>query len=187
MNKISGKISDFSYITEDASRIIIGYGLTQVGESDMYEWYEVYLYKKQKSSISFQDVKDAILGDIDSQTEQKIIEGCPWTVLHGDDAGKQVTLWLNAENQRNYSEGQRIAAMTNGQNLPIKYKVGQNEDHSAVYDIFETVEEITNFYIVGAGFINQCLNEGWQRKDAIDWEPYEALFPQPDEPNTEES
>ena len=64
-------------------------------------------------------------------------------MLHGDDAGKEVTLWLNDENQRNYSEGQRVAQMTSGANLPMKVKVSENEDKTAVYDVFETVEEIT--------------------------------------------
>lgn len=36
MNKVSGILSDFHYISEDENRIIIGYGLTQVTE-EIYE------------------------------------------------------------------------------------------------------------------------------------------------------
>lgn len=178
MNKVSGKKLDFAYLKEDASRIVIGYGLTEIQGSDLYEWYEVYLYKKQKSSISLQEIKDAILADINAQTDEKILKECPWTVLHGEDAGTQVTLWLNAENQRNYSEEQRVAQMTNGANLPAKVKVSETEDKTVVYDTFETVEEITQFYLAGVNFIKTTINEGWARKDAIDWEPYEEYFPE---------
>lgn len=185
---MSGKKSDFALLREDASRIVIGYGLKKVTGKNLYEWYEIYIPKKQKGSISFQDVKDAIIGDIDAQTDEKILKECPWTVLHGDDAGRHVTLWLNAENQRNYSEEQRVAQMTNGANLPANVKVSENEDKTAVYDTFETVEEITQFYLTGVNFIKTTIDEGWQRKDAIDWAPYEALFPQPEpESNSEES
>lgn len=185
---MSGKKSDFALLREDASRIVIGYGLKKVTGKDLYEWYEIYIAKKEKSSISFHDVKDAIEGDINAQTDEKILKECPWTVLHGDDAGKHVKLWLNAENQRNYSEEQRVALMTNGANLPAKVKVSENEDKTVVYDTFETVEEITQFYLAGVNFIKTTINEGWARKDAIDWAPYEALFPQPEpESNSEES
>ena len=46
--------------------------------------------------------------------------------------------------------------------------------------IFETVDEITRFYIAGVNFINQTLNEGWARKDSIDWSPYEPDKPEPE-------
>lgn len=186
MNKVSGLKSDFSYIKEEGSRIIIGYGLEKAND-DLWTWYEVYLPKKRTSQLTLQIVKDAILGDINAQTDEKILKECPWTVLHGDDAGKHVTLWLNAENQRNYSEEQRVALMTNGANLPAKVKVSENEDKTVVYDIFETLEEITQFYLVGVNFIKTTIDEGWARKDAIDWTPYEELFPVPEPPLEQEA
>jgi hypothetical protein len=53
MNKISGKKSDFALMSEDASRVVIGYGLKKVADKTLYEWYEISLYKKQMSNISF--------------------------------------------------------------------------------------------------------------------------------------
>ena len=55
------------------------------------------------------------------------------------------------------------------------------EDKQPIYHTFETFEELDRFYVGGVAYINQCLNEGWARKDSIDWTPYEALFPQPNE------
>lgn len=167
MSKISGQYNDFHYISEDESRLIIGYDLKQVSET-MYEWYEIYIYKKQKSYLSFQDVKDAILDDINSQTDYKILTGLVWN---------DKPVWLSTENQFNFSEGER-KAKDNPSRLPITYKIGQDSDGNPVYHTFTTVEEITGFYDTCFAYINQCLNEGWQRKDSIYWTPYEeALEP----------
>jgi len=171
-NKYCGTVADYQPVSEDQSRVVIMYDLNVKEDSGLAEWYQVTFYKK-KGIPTLEQIKTAVLADIDRQTDEKILKECQWTVLHGSDAGKHVTLWLSAENQRNYSEGQRVAMITEGARLPMKFKVGQNEDGTAVYDIFETVEEITRFYIHGVNFINQTLNEGWQRKDSIDWTPYE--------------
>lgn len=34
-----------------------------------------------------------------------------------------------------------------------------------------------DFYVKAVAHINQTLAAGWREKDAIDWAPYEALFP----------
>ena len=148
----------FVPVRQDASQVIVSYDYQADGKKNAY-WQEVYFWKNRTASPSLEQIKAAVLADIDRQTDEKILKECPWTVLHGSDAGKQVTLWLSAENQRNYSEGQRV---------------------TAIYDIFETLEEITHFYISGVNFINQTLNEGWERKDSIDWTPYEEYFHQND-------
>ena len=174
---MSGNISAFSYLKEDGSRIIIGYGLQENQESGIYEWFEVSWYKKQKSSISFKEVKEAILEDINAQTDAKILSGFVYTPV----GGEPVNVWLSNENQRNFSEAQRVAA-ENPMILPVTFKLGELEDETPVYHTFTTAEELSGFYMQAFAFINQCLNEGWVRKDSIDWTPYEALFPNQDEP-----
>lgn len=177
MNKMSGNISAFSYLKEDGSRIIIGYGLQETQESGIYEWFEVSWYKKQKSSISFKEVKEAILEDINAQTDEKILSGFVWTPV----GGEPVNVWLSNENQFNFSEADRKAE-TRTDILPITFKIGQDDNETPVYHTFTTYEELDGFYTLAFGYINQCLNEGWRRKDSIDWEPYKALFPNQDEP-----
>lgn len=172
MSKISGLETDFAYLRGDGSRIIVGYGLQETRDG-LYEWYEVYFYKKQKNSISFKDVKDAILEDINKQTDEKILNGFVWN---------NINVWLSSENQTNFSEAQRMASVKPELVLPVTFKLGEIDDETPVYHTFETFEELDGFYTQAFGYINQCLNEGWQRKDAIDWEPYKEFFPDEEEP-----
>ena len=190
MNKISGKLSDFSLITEDASRIIIGYGLTQIGESDMYEWYEVYLYKSKLQQLNIKVVRDAVNNDINSQTDEKILSTFPWTVRHGDDEGKEVKVWLSRENQDNFKAKHDAAIMyPELVKFPMTYKISEDEDENAVFEVFQNIEELAQFYLSGSNYIQQCYEAGWDRKKAIDWSEYEEALNNlhSDEPNTEES
>ena len=176
MNKMQGKASSYAPIKEDASRVIINYGFALITGTEDATWREVVLYKKRTSSLTLQDVKDAIIRDINDRTDNRILNGFPWTVLRGDHHGETVNVWLSSENQRNFSEAQRVAGMTNGQNLPLQVKVSETDDKEPIYDLFETVQEITTFYLGGVAFIDQCLKEGWTEKDSIDWEPYEQAL-----------
>lgn len=171
MNKMSGNQSDFAFIREDASRIVIGYDCKKVTGKSLYEWYEIYISKKEKSNISLQDVKDAILGDIDAQTDAKILNGYEFTP---DGEENPIVVWLSKESQTNFSEAHRL------QVIPVKFKLNETEDKQPIYHTFETFEELDRFYKGGVQYINQCLNEGWARKDAIDWTPYEEYFPKND-------
>lgn len=155
--------------------------MTEISE-EMCEWYEVYIYKRQNSQLSFQIVKDAILADINEKTDAKILSGFVWT----PEGGEPINVWLSAENQRNFSEAQRMAEKYGSLVLPLTFKLGEADDESAVYHTFETVEELEGFYAQAFAFVNQCLNEGWARKDAIDWTPYEELFPEPEPPLEQE-
>ena len=167
MNKMSGTLADFSLIREDGSRIVIGYGLKEAGDG-LYEWYEVYLYKKQTAQVSFEMVKETVIKDINAKTDAKILNGYPFTP---DGAEDPIIVWLSKESQTNFSEAQRL------QIIPVKFKLNETEDKQPIYHTFETVEELDRFYLGGVQYINKCLNEGWAEKDGIDWEPYEQLFP----------
>jgi len=167
MNKVNGKKTSFAPIREDGSRITICYGLKKQS-GDLYEWYEIYLPKKQNAQLTLQLVKDAIIADIDAQTDEKILDGYEFTP---DGADTSITVWLSKESQTNFSEAHRL------QIVPVKFKLNETEDKQPIYHTFETFEELNRFYVGGVAYINQCLNEGWTRKDSIDWTPYEALFP----------
>ena len=176
-NKYSGNVSDFQPVVEDASRVVISYGLKELGDGKA-EWYEVVFYKKQ-GKPSFEQVKAAILADIDAQTDEKILNGYPFTP---DGAEEPIIVWLSKENQTNFSEAHRL------QIVPVKFKLNETADKQPIYHTFETFEELDRFYKGGVQYINQCLNEGWAEKDSIDWTPYEqALNPQPAETTTKKS
>lgn len=180
MNKVSGKKSDFQLMSEDASRIIIGYGQKKVTGKNLYEWYEVYFYIKQKNAISLQEVKNAILDDVNARTDEKILTG----FIYQDDNGDDVNVWLSKENQSNYSEAQRLADKAGAENYkPIKFKLGEDENRQAKYRTFQTLEDLNTFYYAVFAYIKGCVDAGWDEKDAIDWTPYEALFPQAEQAN----
>jgi len=172
MNKVFGKKTDFAPVKEDASRVIICYGYQEVDEENA-TWIEIYIYKKQVSQVTLEDVKKAIIADIDSQTDEKILTGFVWT----DNDGVERHVWLSKENQSNYSEAQRRAEKKGNKNyVPVTFKIGEDENNAACYRTFETLDDLNNFYDGVYVHIQQCLAEGWQKKDAIDFEPYEAFF-----------
>ena len=167
-NKYCGTAADYQPVSEDQSRVVIMYGLKEIGDGKA-EWYEVVFYKKQ-GKPSFEQVKDAIIADIDKQTDEKILNGYQFTP---EGAEEPITVWLSKENQTNFSEAHRL------QIVPVKFKLNETADKQPIYHTFETVEELNRFYLGGVQYINQCLNEGWAEKDGIDWAPYEqALNPE---------
>ena len=170
-NKYCGNVSDYAPVSEDQSRVVIMYGLKEDG--DKAEWYQIDFYKKQ-GKPSFDAAKKAILADINARTDEKIISGYVWTPEGGDP----IPVWLSEENQRNFSEAQRIAASMPQAILPVTFKLGEQADETPIYHTFETAEELTAFYLQAVAYINATLAAGWQEKDSIDWTPYaEALQP----------
>lgn len=186
MNKVFGIKKDFAYVGEDASRIIIGYGLTKIDKTH-YEWYEIYLNKSEIQQVNLQLVKDAIIKDIDARTDEKILCGYPWTVLHGDDAGKEVKVWLSKENQTNYKAKydlhyQKPEALT----FPTVYKIAEDENKVGIFEEFADFAELEQFYLGGIAYIEATVQAGWAEKKAFDWTPYEALYPQQEQPSNAE-
>ena len=167
--KTTGLQADFAPIRDEGTSITICYGLTKAS-GKLYEWYEIYLPKKQNAQLTFQMVKDAIIADIDAQTDEKILDGYEFTP---DGADTSIIVWLSKESQTNFSEAHRL------QIVPVKFKLNETADKQPIYHTFETFEELNRFYVGGVAYINQCLNEGWARKDSIDWTPYEEYFPEP--------
>lgn len=168
MNKVQGKQSTFAPIKQDASRIIISYGCKAVENSDNATWREIYLYKKQQNALTLDDVKTAILADINSRTDAKILSGMVWN-------GKPV--WLSQENQFNFKAAYDLAVQTEGATLPVTFKLGEQEDGTPVYHTFDNMADAQDFYTKAVAHIHQAVADGWAEKDAIDWAPYEALFP----------
>ena len=152
---------------------------------DIYEWQEVSFYKKQKNSISLHEVKEAIIADINAQTDGRVLEGYEWTVLHGPQQGQTVKVWLSDENQTNFkAKHDRALQKPDSVTWPITYKVGE-ADGQPVYELFADIDELTAFVYGAQDYIEAQLGIGWQEKDGIDWTPYEALFPAQDQPATE--
>jgi hypothetical protein len=62
----------------------------------------------------------------------------------------------------------------------LRYKVGELEDGTAVFEEFANAEEMHAICIRTTQHVLARQQEGWGRKDAIDWSEYKALFPEPE-------
>ncbi len=114
---------------------------------------------------TMKEVMDFVLSVINLQTDQKILSEFVWNGNH---------VWLSSENQTNFSAAEYTASNKGGINLPITFKLWESDDNmQPVYYTFNTAAELSDFYISAQQFIQQCINEGWNKKDNIDWTPYE--------------
>ena len=146
----------YAPIRENATQVIISYDKVADGKKNAY-WHEVYFNKNRNANPSLDQIKEAVLADINQRVKAKIIGGFVWTGIN---------VWLSTENQMNFV--QAIA--------PVTLKIGENEEGEAVYQQFDTQEELKAFADACILWRQQCLQEGWQKKDSIDWSPYEKAL-----------
>ena len=126
--------------------------------SNVGTWTEAII----KPKPSLEQIKSFILNAINRRTDDKILSGFIWN-------DNQV--WLSSENQFNYKAAFDLAMQTNGANLPTVFKFGSSEE--PIYHKFDTLEELTDFYMKAMTYINEQLAIGWAKKDSIDWSVYE--------------
>lgn len=165
--KVFGNIKDFAYIKRDDSRTVICYGLE--GDGDNATWHEVVIYKKKVTNPNIEQIRQAIVDDINNRVSERILTGFVW---------KGLPIWLSKDNQRNISDLWMIAKQTDGANLPVTLKLNEDENGKSVFHTFYKTNELLDFYKGASGFIIDCLNDGWNEKDSIDYGVYEkALGP----------
>lgn len=156
-NKYCGNVADYQPVSEDQSRVVVMYGLTPT-TGDMAEWYQLSFYKKQ-GRPSFEQVKAAIIADINERVKAKIIGGFVWN---------NKPVWLSEENQMNFAQAV----------VPATFKIGEDANGDPIYQEFATKTELKAFVEACVQWKQQCLSDGWAEKDSIDWTPYaEALQP----------
>ena len=164
--KVNGLKTDFAPMRNEGTRITICYGLKKV-DGKIYEWHEIYLPKTQNANLSLDIVKTAILNDINARVKTAIISGFVWN---------EKPVWLSEENQLNFSQAV----------VPATLKIGEQADGTPIYETFDTKTDLKAFNEACTLWKQQCLSEGYSEKDAIDWTPYEALFPEPTKTETAE-
>ena len=138
--------------------LIYGYG-EEDGQG--YDYRHVFKHVPTK-----EEVHSVLIAHINERVDEKILKGFRWKP--DSDAPDTVSVWLSDENQRNFSEAQRVAMITNGASLPMTFKLGEDGDGNPIYHQFESVEDLTSFYLSAVAFIQQTLGEGWQEKDGLD-------------------
>lgn len=107
------------------------------------------------------EIKNAILTWHNQEIDKKILSGFVW---------RQIPVWLSTENQFNYKSAYDLAVQTNGASLPVTFKFGGDEP---VYHKFESLEELSGFYVSFMQHIQNTLETGWQMKDTFDLKLYE--------------
>ena len=83
-------------------------------------------------------------------------------------------VWLSAENQMNYAADYALTISTGGANLPVTVRLGS--DAAPTYRTFLTVEGLEAFVWAVRTHINQCILEGWLRKENVDYLLYEEYL-----------
>lgn len=157
MAKVQGLIQDYALVRETYSQTIISYGIEPMADGIHATWQEVYFNKKEVQKPSLEQIKDAVINDINARVKDNIISGFVWN-------GKPV--WLSEENQMNFAQG--VA--------PVTLKIGEEEDKTPIYQDFETADELRSFSDECSVWKQQCLTDGYAEKDGIDWEPYRELL-----------
>lgn len=143
----------YAPIRENATQVIISYDKVADGKKNAY-WHEVYFNKNRNAKPSLDQIKEAVLADINQRVKTAIISGFTYE-------GNPV--WLSQENQLNFSQAV----------VPATLKIGENQDGTPIYKTFSDADELKAFADACILWRQQCLQEGWQKKDSIDWSPYE--------------
>lgn len=99
------------------------------------------------------EVRAFVHGVIDEQTREQIISGFRW---------QEKPVWLSIENQLNFATAKVGEA----------HKIGEQEDGTPVYRIFETTDERDAFWQDCLDWKQQCLTAGRRAKDLFDFTPY---------------
>lgn len=119
-------------------------------------------YRHEFSHVpSRKELQEVITAHINEKTDQTILSGFVWEDKH---------VWLSSENQFNFKAAFDVAVQSGGATLPVKFKLGEDEEGNPVYHVFETMEEFSDFHTRALAFIIETLNRGWVEKDlANDW------------------
>ena len=104
-----------------------------------------------------EEVAKVINDHVNELTDKKILSGFVWN-------GKSV--WLSTENQFNFKAAFDVAVQTGGATLPVKFKLGEDDNGEPVYHVFEDMSVFSDFYTKAITFIMTALNEGWNEKDS---------------------
>ena len=126
-------------------------------ESPLATWQEITFDHIPELS----EIKNVITDYYNKIIDEQILSGLTW---------KGMKIWLSSENQFNYKVAYDLAVQTNGIMLPVVFKFGNNE--SPVYYEFKTLEELSDFFITSINYVQKVLQDGWIKKDEINWNIY---------------
>lgn len=124
-----------------------------------------YMEEEFAHKPTLEEIRKVIIGWHNAQIDEKILSGFEWNGM---------SVWLSAENQKNYESAFYAAAMAGGSMLPVTFKFGS--DLEPQYHEFATIEELSDFYFKALTYIQTVLSEGWKTKDCIDFRAYASIL-----------
>lgn len=130
----------------------------QTKDDGSADYYEHRFFAKPTLEV----IKSVITEFINEQTNATILSGLKY---------ENQLVWLSAENQANYKAAYDLAVQTQGESLPYKVKLGSED--APVYREFTSLQDFKLFYLSVQKHINDTINDGWKRKDDIDWSKYQ--------------
>ncbi len=143
-------------------------GLMQIGRN---KWELTYGYgtdgvsgwnwrKRFTRKPTLDEIKTIIIAQINKRVDEDILNGFKWN---------GVPVYLSTENQFNFKAAYDMAEMSQGASLPVKFKLGEDEEGKPMYHEFTTLDDFRDFYSKAMAHVNQTLNDGWTEKDGVDW------------------
>lgn len=128
--------------------LIYGFGKDNPEDATGYDYRQRFSEKP-----TLKEIEEIIKAHINDLTDAKILSGFSW---------RGMPVWLSQENQFNYKVAHDLAIQTGGASLPVKFKFGTDDEPQ--YHIFETVEDISDFFMKSVKFVDDVLNAGWDEK-----------------------
>lgn len=138
-------------LSEDHYVLFWGFVKNEESEDSGYCWRKDYGHKPTE-----EELKSDITTLVNKLIDDKILTGFTY---------EGSLVYLSAENQFNYKAAFDLCMLTDGGNLPVTFKFGNEME--PVYKKFETKEELKNFFTSAMSFIQTTLKEGWDEKDSI--------------------
>ena len=166
MDRYINKKENYTLVEQDRTRILINFDMQDAPTEGYCTYAQAVFNKKQHPDLSIDTVKEAILAQINDDVKANIITGFSWD-------GHPV--WLSIENQTNYKSAYDLAIQTEGDTLPYVIRVGA-DDSAPDYIRFNNRSDFADFYRAMVSHIQQCLANGWQLKDSIEWDRYEQAL-----------
>ena len=134
--------------------------ITERGEEITSHMSEVFNHKP-----TIEEIKNTILSWYNSVIENSITSSYVW---------QDIPVWISKENQLNFKIHYDLEMQSNGESLPIIFKLGTMDN--PVYYEFKSLDELSSFYTGAIRHIQTVLSKGWEWKDSIDWSIYEILL-----------
>ena len=107
--------------------------------------------RRSATQLHGRDVRSSVINEWYNRKITDTIEsGYVWNGLK---------VWLSMENQMNYKTAYDLALQTGGENLPVTFKLGE-EDNPTFYE-FASMQQLQEFYTGAVKHIQETQKEGW--------------------------